>query len=460
MAHDQNSNMPVVDFGHLNPPQQAFCNARCRYVAYGGARGGGKTHVLRVKAFGAAVYNPCIRILIVRREYPELEQTIIIPLRKMIPPELATWNGSSRMFSFWNGSVIKVGHYGMKDDVEYQGQEWDFIFMDEATQFTEEQFRILGACLRGTTPIKRRIFLTCNPGGIGHAWVKRLFIERAFQKGERPEDYMFIRATVEDNPDLMEADPDYLQMLELQPDDRRRAWRYGDWDALAGLYFPEFKRETHVIKPFLRIPDEWKKYRVFDFGLDMFALLWIAVDFDGRCYIYHEYNQSDLIVSAAAKAALDLTPPHERIEFTIAPPDMWSRQKETGRTMAEIFAENGLGIIRASNNRVQGWMAVKEMLKPMKSDKDKPVLLITEDCPTLIRNLGLIQHDEKNPNDCSTVPHEITHSPDALRYFCVTRTLGAERFELSSYDDFDDGDDYDDVMTGGEAGTGYLDYGA
>ena len=246
-----------VDLGDLNPKQKLFCQARTRYVAYGGARGGGKTHVLRVKAFGGALTYPGIRILIVRREYPELEQNIILPMRKMIPAELATYNGSMRMMFFANGSTIKFGHYGPNDDVEYQGLEFDWIFIEEATQFTESQFRTLGACLRGATKIPRRIYLTCNPGGIGHLWVKRLFVTRQYRDGERGEDYTFIPATVDDNPQLLEASPEYKQMLDLLPEDVRKAWRYGDWDALAGTFFPEFRRETHVIKPFYRIPSEW-----------------------------------------------------------------------------------------------------------------------------------------------------------------------------------------------------------
>lgn len=213
----------TLDLGGLNPRQKLFCQARSRYVAYGGARGGGKTHVSRVKAAGGAVTWPGIRILFVRREYPELEQTVILPMRRMIPPELARYNGTLRMLTFTNGSTIKFGHYGARDDAEYQGQEYDWIFMDEATQFTEAQFRNLGACLRGSTEIPRRMYLTCNPGGVGHLWVKRLFVSREYRGGEREEDYTFIPATVEDNPQLMKASPEYVQMLELLPEDVRRA---------------------------------------------------------------------------------------------------------------------------------------------------------------------------------------------------------------------------------------------
>lgn len=448
-----------VDLGTLNPKQKQFCQSRSRYTAYGGARGGGKTHVLLRKAAGGALTYPGIKILIVRREYPELEQNIILPMQKLIPPEVGSYNGSMRMMFFCNGSIIKFGHYGAGDDQEYQGLEFDWIFMEEATQFSESQFRTLGACLRGATKFPRRMYLTCNPGGIGHLWVKRLFVDREYREGEKAKDYTFIPATVDDNPQLLEASPEYKQMLDLLPEDVRRAWRYGDWNAMAGTFFPEFRKETHVIAPFVRVPREWKKYRAFDYGLDMFACLWVAVDFEGRAYVYREVQQSGLIVSEAAKLANALTPPEEHIEFTIAPPDMWNRQKDSGRSMAEIFAQYGLGLLKASSNRVQGWMAVKELLKPMKSDTDRPGLLVTENCVGLIRNLPSIQHDEKNPSDCATEPHEITHICDAARYFCVTRVLGAQKTAEKIVDDFDEGEDYDDVMTGGEMTADYLSYG-
>lgn len=448
----------TLDLGELNPKQKEFCRAKSRYVAYGGARGGGKSHVSRIKAIGGALTYPGIRILMLRKEYPELEQTIILPMRRMLPPELASYNGSMRMFTFLNSSIIKFGHYDSGGDVEYQGQEWDWIFVDEATQFTEGEFRVLGACLRGGTKVPRRMYLTCNPGGVGHEWVKRLFVDREYTPVENGADYYFIPATVDDNPHLLEASPEYKQMLDLLPENVRRAWRYGDWDALAGTFFPEFKRETHVIKPFYRIPAQWKKYRSFDYGLDMLACLWIAVDYDGRCYVYREVQQPDLIVSEAAKLMTELTPEGEHIEFTCAPPDMWSRQKDSGKSMAEIFVQNGVGLVKASNDRVQGWMAEKEMLKPLKSEEDKPGLLVTEECRGLIRNIALLQHDKKNPSDCATEPHKITHINDALRYFCITRTLGAERPELPP-EDREAGEDYDEQMTGGEVSESYLTFG-
>lgn len=448
-----------ITFSGLNPKQKLFCQARSRYIAYGGARGGGKTHVLRQKAVGGALAYPGIRILIVRRQYPDLENSIIVPMRAMIPPQLAAYNGTMHMLFFANGSTIKFGHYGTGDELEYQGQEYDWIFMDEATQFTEYQFRVLGSCLRGTSKIPRRMYLTCNPGGIGHFWVKRLFVDRDYKDSEKPEDYTFIKATVYDNPQLLESSPDYIEQLKLLPEDKRAAWLDGDWDTMSGIYFPEVG-SAHLIDDFWRIPAEWRKYRAFDYGLDMFACLWIAQDFDGRSYVYRELQQPNLIVSDAAKLMLERTLPGENISATIAPPDMWNRQKDSGKSMAELFMENGVGIIRASNSRVQGWMALKEMLKPLNAPDDKPGLLICQNCNTLFNNLKTIQHDEKKPDDCATDPHDITHIVDALRYYAVTRLLGAERPQTPELPDLDTAavTDYDEEMTGGELDEGYLAY--
>ena len=446
-----------LDFGTPNPKQVKFLTSRNRYIAYGGARGGGKSWVLRVKAVGGALNYKEIKILIVRRTYPDLQNSLIEPMVKMLPQGFATYNSTMHTIYFKNGSTIKFGHYDTKEAaLEYQGSEYDWIFIDEATQFTEEQFRTLGACLRGVNRIPKRMYLTCNPGGVGHMWVKRLFIDRDYKPGERAQDYRFIPATVDDNTELLKHSPDYIQMLDLLPEDIRRAHRYGDWDALAGQYFGEFRTETHVFSPRI-IPKEWARYRVFDYGLDMFACLWIAVDFDGRCWVYREAQQKDLVVSDAAELMRSLTPENENIQFTIAPPDMWSRTKDSGKSLAELWTENGIGIVKASNNRVQGWLALKELLKIKDGN---PMFMVSGDCTALIRNLPALQHDEKNPSDCATEPHEITHICDAARYFAITRTLSPEMVRPVVYDDdFDTEEDYDEAMTGGEMDSSYLYYG-
>ncbi|MBS5671978.1 MAG: phage terminase large subunit [Oscillospiraceae bacterium] len=426
-----------IDLGRPNSePQWAFFLSRAKYTCYGGARGGGKSWAVVRKTAGGAWQYPGIQILLVRREFDEMENTLIAPLLRLFPPGTASYNRTNRVLTLCNGSAVKFGNlpgYGASVEGKYQGQSYDWLFLDEATNFTEEEFRGLAACVRGVNRIPKRVYLTCNPGGVGHAWVKRLFLDRRFRPGEEPADYCFIPATVDDNRDLMEANPDYVKQLELLPEDKRRAHRYGDWDALAGAYFSEFDRSVHVCVPFL-LPPGWARYRAFDYGLDMLACLWVAVEPGGRCYVYREWFESDLVVSQAARRMLDLTAPGESIVCTMAPPDLWSRVKESGKTMATLFAEAGLGLLRTGNNRQAGWMAVKELLRV--GEGGTPGLQIFGSCPRLISDLQGLRHDPRNPNDAAREPHGVTHGPDALRYFAQTYLLPPgkeEEGEMEAY---------------------------
>ena len=445
--------------GEVSEKQKLFLNSKHLFTCYGGAKGGGKTHVVRLKAVGGAIYNPGIRILIMRRTYPELEENHIRPLIATVPQEIASYNGSTHLMTFYNGSTIKFGHWsGAVSEQEYQGLEFDWIFIDEATQFTERDFNYIGGCLRGVSSYPKRMYLTCNPGGVGHRWVKRLFIDRAYktsinpEENENPDDYFFIPATVEDNKWLLESSPNYLRMLANMPEDLRKAYRYGDWDALGGNYFPEFKENIHTCEPFA-IPGSWLRYRSIDYGLDMLACYWFAVDEEGRSYCYREFCKEGMIVQDAAKAILERT--IEDVPITFAPPDLWSRQKDTGKTMAELFALNGLPLLKVDNNRVQGHMMIKDMLALRKDGK--PSLIFFNTCTRIISDIQDIQADENNPNDCAKEPHDITHSVDGVRYYCVSRISRPEAPKEIDEEEQEE-ETYDDYMTGGEAGDSYLTY--
>ena len=360
------------DIGKPNPRQIEFFKARARFIAYGGARGGGKSWAVRKKAAGLALSYPGAGILIVRRTFPELRENHILPMTADLAG-IARYRDADKSFTFPGGSRIVFGYCSSESDVlQYQGQEYDVIFMDEATQFTEFQFTTLTACLRGANDFPKRFYLTCNPGGVGHAWVKRLFIDRRYKKTEHPEDYVFIAANVYDNHALMEHDPDYVRMLENLPEEQRRAWLLGQWDIFEGQYFAEFDRNVHVCRPH-GIPAHWRRYVTLDYGMDMLAALWVAVDEQGRAVVYRELyegrdngkgeNGQGHIISAAARRLLEANGGDE-VQAWLAPPDLWNRRQDTGKSAAELFLENGVPLTKTGNSRVAGWLAVREFLAP------------------------------------------------------------------------------------------------
>lgn len=419
-----------LDLGELYPKQIEFCKSTRKYTCYGGARGGGKSHVSRIKMILLALNYPGIQILLLRRTLKELRENHVLQLQKMLKG-IAQYKESSKEFIFPNGSRIVLGYCEAEKDVlQYQGQAYEVITMEEATLFTEFQFQALTESNRMSGNMKDafvpRMYFTCNPGGVGHQWVKRLFIDKDYRGSEDPNDYLFIPSNVFENKYIMENDPNYVKVLENLPEDRKQAMLYGNWDVFDGQFFPEFRRDVHITEPF-EIPRTWNRYIALDYGLDMFAVLFIAMDTRGRAYVYNEIYKPNLIVSEASQT-LKSQMRNREYKAIYAPPDLWGRNRDTGKSTAEIFRENGLVFTKASNNRVDGWLNVKEWLRIKKSRNEQtgePIEVakveIFSNCKNLIRCLPQMQHDEKDPNDCATEPHEITHIVDAFRYFCISR---------------------------------------
>lgn len=422
----------TLNLGTPNPKQEQFLRSLRRRVCYGGARGGGKSWVVRAKATLLALNYPGIKIIILRRTYADLWQNHVLELRKLLEPDIATYRDSEKAMVFPNGSRIRFGYCAAEADVlQYQGQEYDIMFLDEATQFTEYMYNCLVASNRGANEFPHRMYLTCNPGGVGHAWVKRLFIDKDYTEAENPDDYEFIPAKVYDNKVLVDKDPEYVRMLETLPEDMRRAWLDGDWNVFAGQYFREWRDDIHIIDP-IEIPGWWRRYFAMDYGLDMLAGYWIAVDGEGKAYVYREVYQSGLIASEAAQKIKELTC-GENIDQWLAPPDLWNRRNDTGRSVADIFVEQDIPLTRVDNDRINGWQDVHEWLKPYDTvdevtgeSKKTAGLRFFRSCWNVIRCLPMIQYDEHKANDVAKEPHELTHAPDAIRYFCSGRPFAGK----------------------------------
>lgn len=422
-----------------NTRQALFLSDHHKYVAFGGARGGGKSWSVRVKSILLMGNHPGIKIMILRRSYPELESNHIIPFKEMLPQGSYRYNDSKKRLYFKNGSQIIFRYCSNEKDLDnFQGTECDILFIDEATQFTETQYKKLIACVRGVNKFPKRIYLTCNPGGVGHQWVKRLFISKSYETTEKPEEYSFIQSLVTDNKALLKEQPEYLAQLEALPPKLREAWLYGNWDIFEGQFFEDFvdrpehyedKQWTHVIEPF-EIPDGWKIYRSFDWGYNKpFSCGWWAVDFDGVVYrILELYG-----CTKTANEGVKWTPPKvfeeiHRIEtehrwlkgktiIGIADPAIWDA--ETGESIADVAAKYHVFFQKGDNKRIPGWMQVHYRFAF--DDNGFPMMYIFKNCKAFIRTIPLLQYDEHNAEDLDTDGED--HCADEVRYFLMNRPI-------------------------------------
>ncbi len=400
--------------------QKLFIDAKEAEVLFGGAAGGGKSYGQMVDALLFALLHPGSKQLVLRRTFAELEKSLIRTALALYPRDIYSFNSSSHTGKFKNGSVIDFGYCASENDVyQYQSAEYDIIRFDELTHFTEAQYIYLISRVRGANSYPKQIKSSTNPGGIGHSWVKSRFIDAgASGKSFIGADGMkriFIPSLLDDNRFLRDGDPEYKKRLLALPEREKKALLYGDWNIFEGQYFSEFSRKKHTVEPF-EIPNAWRKWRTIDYGLDRLVCLWIALSPDGNAYVYRELCASDLPISASARAITERTPNGEDIYATLAPPDLWSRSQETGRSKAAIFSEYGVNFTKTSNDREAGWLAIKELL----CDTGRGARLkIFTTCEELIRTLPALTVDKQRPSDCSGEPHEITHAPDALRGFAV-----------------------------------------
>ena len=415
----------------ITEKQDLFINSKAFETLFGGAAGGGKSYGQLVDALLYALKYPKSKQIIFRRTFPDLERSIIRTSLEFYPKEVASYNSSKHIWRFKNGSIIDFGYIDNENDVyQYQSAEYDVIRFDELTHFTEYMYVYMISRCRGANPYPKYIKSSTNPGGVGHSWVKERFIDigepntihNIKQEDGTTTSRIFIPSLVQDNLFLMANDPDYLKRLQNLPEKEKKALLYGEWDIFDGQFFTEFKRDIHVCKPF-EIPKTWRIFRTRDYGLDMCACYWIALDWNMNSYVYKELYESNLIVSEAARKINEMTT--EDIYCDYAPPDLWNRNRDTGKSTSDIFAESGQYLTKADNNRVTGWLAVHEWLKVIEDEQGQKTckLHIFSNCVNLIRTLPAVQHDEKNPNDVANEPHELTHAPDALRYFCTMYQL-------------------------------------
>lgn len=420
----------------LQPKQHLFRAAinRSRNTLFGGAKGGGKSGGLRRVLLLRRLEFSGTNAAIFRKTYPELEGNHI---RKMFAeyPQLAQYyNESKKLLTLPNNSTIEFCYARNEKDLgNYQGREWDDLAVDEAGEWLENLLMRLRQSNRSSTPgVRPRFILTGNPGGVGHAYLKKKFIQKKLDPGERPEDYEFIQALVDDNAALMDNDPDYVRILEAEKNEAlRKAYRFGDWDIFAGQFFQELARDTHVIRDF-PIPNHWNKFGGYDFGFNHPASAgWFAVDEDGNVYLYRLWSKPKTYVETQAQEFLKY--PESKDIYFFAGHDCWTKKQvlreHNPPTVADEFLTHGITLKHAVIDRVPGASQLRSylQLRDSPTGKKAPRFYIFESCIAAFDCLARMVHDPDHIEDVLKVdategdPDTGDDTYDMVRYGMMSR---------------------------------------
>ena len=380
-----------------------------------------------------------IKTLILRKTYQELINNHINEMRGLLHG-IAKYNSSEKVFRFENGSTIKFGYCANDGDLDqYQGAEYDVVFIDEAGQFQEMWIRKITASVRGANDLPKRIYYTLNPGGPSHGYFKRLFIDKVYNEGEDPEEYRFIQSKVTDNRALMMMQPDYIKQLQALPYKLRRAWLDGDWNVFEGAFFEEWtddpahyqdRRWTHVVDPY-EIPPGWTIFRSFDWGYSRpFACQWWAVDYDGNmACILELYGMGREPNEGIKWSATQVFGEIAKTEKThpwlkgkkihgVADPSIWAKES-TGVSIYDSAVAEGVYFTKADNERIPGWMQVHYRLQF--DEEGYPRMQFFSNCRHAIRTLPLMMYDPIKVEDLDTDLED--HLADSTRYACMSRPI-------------------------------------
>jgi PBSX family phage terminase large subunit len=425
-----------------HPKQREFHSATEFDVLYGGSAGGGKSFAIVAEGVKNAARYPGMRVLVVRRTYDELNESIFPALRKFDYAKAlgATWNGSERELRFPNGSVIRFRYLETLDDASRrQGGEYQLLLVDEATLMPPGVVDILRyERLRssGDIPIIG-VRSTTNPGGPSHGEVKKRYIEATDHGAMVATDdngltVRFIQARATDNPHLDEG---YHRRLDAIPDPQRRAaMRDGDWGQFSGQMFTEFRWDRHVIDP-ITLPAQWKRYNGVDWGYTKpWAVLWAAIDEDTRLWFYREIYETQVGEAEQARMILAAEAAGEQVSGRFADDAMWATRGDA-KPIADIYSENGVWLTAAGKgpgSRVAGWQRWHSYLAEGPACPHHramgwptcPRVHIFRTCPTLLFELENLPYATKgaNPEDADT--HAPDHAMDAGRYLLLN--VGSE----------------------------------
>lgn len=462
----------------LHPKQGMAFLSPAQEILYGGAAGGGKSHLMRVLAIALARQVPGLNIYLFRRLSSDLIKNHIegtsgfrALLAPLVQAKLIEIVGDEVRFLETGAKIFLCHCKDEKDRFKYQGSEIHVLLIDELTHFTEKIYRFLrgrcraiGLVLPKDFSIKfpgltfPKIVVGANPGGIGHGWVKRTFIDNAIPMQIRmtPESEggmlrQYIPARMDDNPTLMRDDPTYRARLRgLGSDALVRAMEQGDWGIIDGAFFDCWKAEKHQHRPF-KIPDDWLRFASGDWGSARpFSFGWWAVageDFKtpggfwlprGCMIRYQEWYGCKKDASGISQDNIGLKLPAEtvgkriaeressmpKLAYRVLDPAAFS--SDGGPSIAERLytgSSNKISFRKADNARIArdgamgGWDQMRSRL--IGDDDERPMLITFDTCLDSIRTIPMLQHDENRIEDLNSDSED--HAADDWRYGCMSR---------------------------------------
>src|SRR5271163_3611251 len=449
----------ISDFYAAFPRQREFHESKAKYRLFGGAAGPGKTKALLWESILQANEVAGSDTLLLRRTYPELESSLLAYFRRDVPRYFyRKFNESKHVVTWNNGSTTRFGYCRNESDVyRYQGAEFLFIGLDELTHFTLKQWQFLTS--RNRCPIKfyvdsanrvRPVVPTMagatNPGNIGHAWVKALWVDQQPPAGFEQDvynrdDYEFIRARLEDNP-IYANDADYRRTLEVLPEHLRKAFLDGDWNVFAGQYFDIFDYGRHTARPEeIRLEAWWPRWISIDWGFQHpSAVYWHcavpgsagfqpagfasgadrenrrqdAGATNSRIVTYREFVQNNLSPRMLAQGIAERSG-RERITEVFLSPDAFAHrtaEASIAEQLGDVLVANGLPrAVPADDDRVGGWQLMYQLL-------ESDAWVITENCIKLIDCLPTLVRDDRRVEDIRKMDGD--DPADAARYGLVS----------------------------------------
>ncbi len=431
-----------------NPgPQTLFLSASEREVLYGGAAGGGKSYAMLADPLHG-LNDPNFSGLLVRHTTEELRE-LIQKSQELYPRAIPGIKWSERK-SQWispRGGRLWMSYLDKDMDVtRYQGQAFNWIGFDELTQWpTPYAWDYMRSRLRSAASRELGLYMraTTNPGGAGHAWVKKMFIDPSpagksfwatnvetsetitYPKGHSKEGQplfkrRFIPASLFDNPYLSE-EGDYEAMLLSLPEHQRKQLLEGNWDINEGAAFPEFDRTTHVVEQF-EIPDSWVRFRACDYGYGSYTgVLWFTIAPDEQLIVYREMYVSKVTASDLADMILEVEAHDGGMRYGVLDSSLWHNRGDTGPSLAEQMNMKGCRWRPSDRSRGSRVAGKNEIHRRLQIDEftEKPRLVFMDNCTNTIAQLPSIPLDKKNPEDVDTKAED--HLYDALRYGIMTR---------------------------------------